>query len=88
VANLAGSLDGRGAILRGATVDGPTAPDGVTRLGAPDGHRRCPAGSDPFRPFDRRTMRYVDDMRSSSTSEPSNDYAMLALLALAQQAQR
>jgi hypothetical protein len=31
-------------------------------------------------------MHYIDDVTSASTSEPTNDYAALALLAFAQQA--
>lgn len=87
VANLSGSLTGRGAaILLGATVDGPSSLANVADLGAPDGFRRCPArGNDRFRTLIGRGTAYRDDVRSSSTSEPSDDYAALALLAFAQQ---
>jgi len=83
IANLQGSLDRSTPVLIGATVDGPTAPDGVTGLGAPDGYRRCSSGSS-LRPFDGHGQRYVDDVRSSNTSEPADDYTALALLAFAQ----
>lgn len=85
VANLEGSLDGRGRVLAGATVDGPTAGGDVGQLGAPDGFRRCPRhGGDRLRALDGRGSRYLDDVRSPVTSEPSDDYAALALLAFTQ----
>ena len=87
IPNLSGSLTGRGAILRGATVDGPNSLDSLHDLGAPDGYRPCPAGGrDPFRSLTGRSTGYLDDVTSSSTSEPSGDYAALALMAAAQQA--
>jgi endoglucanase len=85
IPNLAGSLSGRGAIDRGATVEGPTAPSQVAGLELPEGARRCPArGRDPFGLFDGRRMSYRDDVRSSATSEPTDDLATLTLLAAAQ----
>jgi endoglucanase len=88
VANLSGSLDGRGPLLLGATVDGPNAPSSVTGTSAPDGYRRCPqAGGDRFAAFDGHSMAYVDNVTAYTTSEPSDDLAALALLAFAQQAE-
>jgi hypothetical protein len=82
VANLAGSLSGRGPILAGATVGGPTGAANVRQLGAPDGYRRCPArGADPFAQFDGHRAAYRDDVRSAATSEPTDDASALALLA-------
>ncbi len=87
VANLSGSLTGRGRILRGAVVDGPNALSNLQGIGAPDGYRPCPAnGRDPFRGLVGRRTGYLDDVRSPATSEPSDDYVALALLAAAQQA--
>jgi endoglucanase len=87
IPNLSGSLTGSGAILRGATVDGPNALGSLSGLGAPDGFRPCPgAGRDPFRSLTGHATGYLDDVRSSATSEPSGDYAALALMAAAQQA--
>jgi len=88
VANLSGSLGGRGRLLRGATVDGPTQLADLRDLGAPDGYRACPAhgARDPFASLRGHHIGYLDDVRSSSTSEPSDDYAALTLLAAAQQA--
>jgi endoglucanase len=86
IPNLVGSLSGRGAILAGATVDGPTAPGNVRELGAPEGFRACPrrSGEDPFRAQTGHGMAYLDDVRSPATSEPSDDLAVLTLLASAQ----
>lgn len=88
IPNLSGSLNGRGRILVGATVDGPTGREGVRELGAPDGYRRCPRRGrpDPFRAQSGHGLAYLDDVRSSATSEPSDDLAALTLLAAAQRA--
>jgi hypothetical protein len=88
-ANLSGSLTGRGRLLLGAVVDGPTAASNLTGLGAPDGYRRCPrTGAGPYRPFDSANFRYLDSVVSSDTSEPADDYSALGLLAFAQAAAR
>jgi endoglucanase len=88
IPNLSGSLTGRGKILSGAVVDGPTGLDNLTGLGAPDGYRPCPpAGvADPYRGQSGKGMGYLDDVRSPASSEPTDDAAALALLAAAQQA--
>jgi len=87
IANLSGSLTGRGPILRGATVDGPTSIENLRTLGAPDGFRPCPVdGHDPFAPLTARHIGYRDNAQSFATSEPSDDYVSLALLAGAQEA--
>lgn len=87
VANLAGSPDGRGALLLGATVDGPTSARDLGPIGAPDGFRRCPArGGNAYRRFDADGLHYLDDVRSPSTSEPADDITALALVAFAQSA--
>ncbi|MGH2879776.1 MAG: glycoside hydrolase family 9 protein [Solirubrobacteraceae bacterium] len=87
IPNLAGSLDGRGRVLVGATVDGPTAPSEVARLELPEGARRCPHnGRDPFAALNGHGLAYLDDVRSSATSEPTDDLATLTLLAGAQAA--
>ena len=84
IPNLSGSLTGRGAILRGATVNGPAGLGELRELGAPDGYRRCPRGSDPFRAQSGHGLGYLDDVRSPMTSEPTDDLAALTLLAAAQ----
>jgi hypothetical protein len=88
IPNLEGSRGGRGgAIDRGATVEGPTAPTQVAGLELPEGARRCPAGGqDPFAKLDGHRMSYRDDVRSPATSEPTDDLAALTLLAAAQAA--
>jgi hypothetical protein len=88
VANLSGSLTGRGALLAGGVVDGATDPANLRDLGAPDGYRPCPGAGqpNPFAAFDRRDFGYLDSVLSASSSEPSDDYVALAALAFAQQA--
>jgi hypothetical protein len=88
VANLSGSLDGRGALLAGGVVDGATDPGNLRNLGAPDGYRPCPSPGqpDPFTAFDRKDFGYLDSVLSASSTEPSDDYVALAALAFAQQA--
>ena len=86
VANLSGSHDGRAPILAGAAVEGPTGASSIGALGAPDGYRRCSADARSYGSFDGRGFRYLDDVRSSSTSEPTDDITVLSLLAFAQEA--
>jgi hypothetical protein len=88
IPNLSGSLNGRGRILAGATVNGPVGLGELRELGAPDGYRRCPrrGASDPFRAQSGHGLGYLDDVRSAATSEPSDDLAALTLLASAQAA--
>jgi endoglucanase len=84
IPNLAGSLSGRGRILRGATVEGPTAPANTRGLELPEGARRCSVGR--FAALDGHGLAYLDDVRSPTTSEPTDDLAALTLLAAAQAA--
>lgn len=85
VANLSGSLTGAPPILEGAVVDGPTGGSYVGSLGAPDGYRHCSARAAAFASFNGRGFRYLDDVRSPSTSEPADDFVALSLLAFAQE---
>jgi endoglucanase len=85
IPNLAGSLTGRGQIMLGATVNGPTAPSNVSGLELPEGARRCPrAGRDPFAALSGHGLVYLDDVRSQATSEPTDDLVALTLLASSQ----
>ena len=86
IPNLSGSLNGRGAILAGATVNGPTAPSNLRELGTPEGARHCPAHgrADPFAAQAGHKLAYLDDVGSAMTSEPTDDLAALTLLASAQ----
>ena len=86
IPNLSGSLNGRGAILAGATVNGPAGLRGLRELGAPEGFRPCPrhSSSDPFRAQSGHGLGYLDNVRSPLTSEPTDDLAALTLLATAQ----
>jgi endoglucanase len=85
VANLSGSLTGSPPILAGAVVAGPAGASDIGSLGAPDGYRRCSAHAAEFGLFNGRGFRYLDDVRSFSTSEPSDDITALSLLAFAQE---
>jgi endoglucanase len=98
IANLVGTLNGTPPILLGAVVDGPNMPSGPSGVaqalqqglpdglnGQPDAHL-YPAGTpNPFKSFDTGVSTYVDDPRSWPTSEPSDDYTVLTLLAFALQ---
>lgn len=84
VANLAGSLNGRGPLLLGAVVPGPVKASELRRLSAAEGHRSCPArGGDPYAQFSGHGAVYKDNVVASSSNEPSDDIAALALLAFA-----
>jgi endoglucanase len=87
VANLVGALDGTRPLLLGATVDGPASPSDLQDLGgAPDGARACPSSShDPFKPFDTKTVAYVDEVASWPSVEPALDYTALTILLFARQ---
>ena len=87
VANLAGSLNGRAPLLNGAVVPGPVKAGELRGLSAAEGHRRCPsAGGDPYAQFSGRGAAYQDNVLASSSNEPSDDIAALALLAFAVEA--
>jgi endoglucanase len=81
IANLAGSLDGRGEIQLGATTDGPSSAANFIGLGTVDGMRACSAGD--FGPFDTATVRYEDNVVAWPSVEPADDYAAASLLAFA-----
>jgi hypothetical protein len=81
IANLAGSLTGRGDIQLGAVTDGPSAPDNFQGLGTVDGMRACSAGS--FAPFNTKTAAYEDNVVSWPSVEPADDYTANSLLAFA-----
>jgi hypothetical protein len=81
IANLAGSLTGRGDIQLGAVTDGPSATGNFQGLGTVDGMRACSAGS--FAPFDTKTAAYEDNVVSWPSVEPADDYTANSLLAFA-----
>ena len=81
IANLAGSLTGRGDIQLGATTDGPSSPDNFVGLGTVDGMRACSAGH--FAPFNTKTASYEDNVVSWPSVEPADDYTANSLLAFA-----
>jgi hypothetical protein len=81
IANLAGSLTGRGNIQLGATTDGPSGPDNFVGLGTVDGMRACSAGH--FAPFNTKTAGYEDNVVSWPSVEPADDYTANSLMAFA-----
>jgi hypothetical protein len=81
IANLAGSLNGRGDIQLGATVDGPSNPSNFVGLGTVSGMRACRAGH--FRPFNTAAAGYEDNVVSWPSVEPADDYTAISLLAFA-----
>jgi hypothetical protein len=79
IANLAGSLTGRGEIQLGATVDGPSSPGNFAGLGTVPGMRACQAGH--YRPFNTKAAAYEDNVVSWPSVEPADDYTAAPLLA-------
>jgi endoglucanase len=80
VANLVGSLDGTGAVLKGAAVEGP---NGTVYRGFQTGMRNCPADdSDPYAQFNSKAL-FKDDIESFSTVEPAVDLTATSPLAFA-----
>ncbi|HEV3310001.1 MAG TPA: glycoside hydrolase family 9 protein, partial [Chloroflexota bacterium] len=75
VANLSGSLTGRPPVLEGAVVDGPNASSSFAGLGTVTGMNPCPAnGTDQFRRFSARSVRYWDNVVAYPSTEPADDY--------------
>jgi endoglucanase len=81
IANLAGSLTGRGNIQLGAVTDGPSATGNFEGLGTVDGMRACSAGN--FAPFNTKTAAYEDNVVSWPSVEPADDYTANSLFAFA-----
>jgi endoglucanase len=81
IANLAGSLNGKGDIQLGATVDGPSSPANFVGLGTVTGMKACSAGN--YKPFDNAAAGYEDNVLSWPSVEPADDYTAASLLAFA-----
>jgi endoglucanase len=82
VANLVGSLNGRGPVLAGAVVEGPS---NAATTGLLTNMRRCPANRvDSFAPFNSRAV-FRDNVQSYSTVEPAIDLTASSPLAFAWQ---
>ena len=79
IANLAGSLTGRGDIQLGAVTDGPSSPDNFVGLGTVSGMRACSAGS--FAAFNSKSAAYEDNVVSWPSVEPADDYTAISLFA-------
>ena len=73
VANLRGSLDGRGNLLRGAVVEGPNAIDSLVNSGL-DGMDLCPSdGLDGFATFNGNGAAFRDAAVNYPNTEPAID---------------
>jgi endoglucanase len=83
-ANIVGSLDGRGNILLGGGVDGPSSYIPTGFFGPSSAPSCPPGGKNPFRPFDQTGWRYVDRVASWATVEPADDYSILPFIAFVQ----
>jgi hypothetical protein len=81
IANLAGSLTGRGGLQLGATTDGPSSIGNFTGLGTVSGMRACSAGQ--FAPFNNAIVGYEDNVVSWPSVEPAGDYTAASLFAFA-----
>jgi endoglucanase len=79
IANLSGSLTGRGTLQLGATVDGPSSPANFVGLGTVSGMRACSNGS--YGAFDNSAAAYEDNVVSWPSVEPSLDYTAISLFA-------
>jgi endoglucanase len=86
IANLAGSLTGKGEIQAGATTDGPSARGNFVGLGTVSGMRPCHYGH--YRPFDTRAVGYEDNVVSWPSVEPAGDYTAASLFAFVLAAQQ
>jgi len=81
IANLAGSLTGKGDIQLGAVTDGPSSPPNFVGLGTVSTMRKCSAGN--FKPFNTASAAYEDNVVSWPSVEPAQDYTANSLLAFA-----
>jgi hypothetical protein len=84
IANLAGSLTGRGDVQLGAVTDGPSSPGNFIGLGTVPGMKACSAGH--FKPFGNAAAGYEDNVVSWPSVEPADDYVAGSLLAFALEA--
>ena len=83
VANLEGSLNGHGLVLRGAGVEGPDTPDAVARGFIP-GLRACPVdGVDDYKMFTGDHARFKDNVKNYANTEPGIDLTALSPLMFA-----
>jgi endoglucanase len=89
LANLRGSHDGKGAILRGAVVNGPNEASKLEELNSFPTMKKCTAAppTGAWTDFDGKGARYVDDVGAWQTVEPALDFTTTALLAFALTAQ-
>ncbi|MDP9064750.1 MAG: glycoside hydrolase family 9 protein, partial [Pseudomonadota bacterium] len=73
VANLRGSLNGQGILLRGAVVEGPNAINSLVTSGL-DGMDPCPSdGTDRYAPFNGNGAAFRDAVVNYPNTEPAID---------------
>lgn len=73
VANINGSLDGHGAILAGASVEGPNATNSIA-TGFVTGMVQCPANNvDIYAPFNGNGAEFQDFVENFPNTEPAID---------------
>ena len=79
VANIYGTPNGPGGLLKGAAVEGPNS---IATKGALSGMVACPAnGLDAFAPFNGNGAVFKDNVQSYSTVEPAIDLTASSFLA-------
>ncbi|PRC92478.1 glycoside hydrolase family 9 protein [Solimicrobium silvestre] len=83
VANISGSMNGKGNVLAGAVVEGPT---NTASSGSLPGMVACPAnGVDIYAKFNASGAVYRDNMQSYATNEPAIDLTAASMLMFAWQ---
>lgn len=89
LANLRGSHDEKGAILRGAVVNGPDAAEELAESNGSPTMKECTAAppTGAWTDFDGKGARYVDDVGAWRTVEPARDFTTTPLKAFALTAQ-
>ena len=81
VVNMIGSLNGKGNVLAGAVVEGPTS---AASTGSLPGMIACPAnGVDEYAKFNANGAVYRDNVQSYATNEPAIDLTAASMLMFA-----
>jgi endoglucanase len=81
IANLSGSLTGKGNLQVGATTDGPSDPSWFVGLSNLPTMKTCAYGH--YGTFNTKTAKYQDAVADWPSDEPADDYSANSLLAFA-----